>query len=188
MESHTPEPSSREDEPSTPRWVAARLAWSAGNRSTVERMKEAARKREEERQLAQEQLRQAVQARRQHASGRAAAARADLQEKNHQNRLKEGRRQQFALDEKARRLQMLRDYHREVMNAQFVPLSIQDFGSESFRLYNLNGTRTEDYGCPLPSSYSLIDRLPLEPSFCRLHTPNKTPPGKAARRQILSDS
>ena len=132
----TPDRSSHADEPATPKWGAARLFWSASNREIVEREKEGAERRARERQAAQDQLRQVVQARRQDAAGRTQQARTKLQARNHQHRLAEGEREQFALDEKARRLKKLQDDHAEYLANQFVPVRLATAGI--FRRFTRN--------------------------------------------------
>lgn len=86
------------------------------------------------RKASQKALVEQVRRRRELAQGRVAASRMNMIEHNRHQRRAEALNQQFALDEKARRLVALQEEHRKTVAKKFVPLSPGEFDRESYRL------------------------------------------------------
>ena len=116
----------------------ARFQWAKANRKKVEREKQEKAEHEEQRAAEQAELNQKVALIRSASVGRVDASRQHLLEDNRRHRQEEGRREQFALAEKARRLQALQDEHQLMLQASFHAVNEEyetsDFGRLSQRL------------------------------------------------------
>ena len=123
----------------------ARFQWAKANRKRVEREKEQKAVHDEQRAAEQTELNQKVALMRSASVGRVEASRQHLLEDNRRHRQEEGRREQFALAEKARRLQALREEHQLMLQASFRTVTEEyetsDFGKLSQRLTLAPGGR-----------------------------------------------
>jgi hypothetical protein len=109
------------------------------NRAVVEQEHQKRQMDDMARAAAKQALCERVRRRREEAFGRVEASRNAVLEKNRKTRMEEGIRQQFALDEKARRLALLREEHQRMLAAKYVEVPTADFMDDSFRLLATSG-------------------------------------------------
>jgi hypothetical protein len=125
--------------------AVARLRWAQANRKRVQDEQRVVAAHTEQRAAEQTELNQKVALMRSASVGRVEASRQHLLEDNRRHRQEEGRREQFALAEKARRLQALREEHQLMLQASFRTVTeeyeMSDFGKLSQRLTLAPGGR-----------------------------------------------
>lgn len=132
-------------------------SWLAAEERRIQEEDEALR------QAQQRELMEQVRKRREMAQGKVAASRNNLQEQNRRHRREEAVREQFALDEKARRLAKLQEQHRKALAKKYVPVSASEIGrSPSFRLlhHNVSGMSRPSTAPNTPTYRPAISMFP----------------------------
>ena len=104
----------------------ARLSWSEKNREKARNEKMVQHANEMQRQAEKKELWRKVGLNRAASAGRVAASRAHLVAANKEHRQQEALREQFALQEKERRLQDNREMYALIKKASFRPVTADD--------------------------------------------------------------
>jgi uncharacterized protein YejL (UPF0352 family) len=111
---------------------ASRTRWTLANRKLVAEEQQHKAANERRREAARKHLHKQVDLARTASVGRVATARHNLLQHNRANRQREAVREQFALDEKQRRLEDLREQHRMLYASKFAPAT-DDWMASEFR-------------------------------------------------------